>query len=134
MSAPLIETASETVAMDVVDAAALGELCCYLAEWIATAPVPVQQSLRRFGGEQAPEIALETLSRFADLLVRLLPGVGPVPAAAETPLRPGEAVSLAELLETLAAGWPEDEAEAEALAADCRAFAARLAMVPGVSS
>jgi hypothetical protein len=80
MSAPVIETTTELVGIDVVEAATLGELCCYLAEWLSSAPAAVQASLRRFGGNEAAQIVTEGLAGFADLLLRLLPGVGPVPA------------------------------------------------------
>ncbi len=75
---------TQMVGIDTLDAAELAELCEYVADWIKQAPVTVIESLVRFGASaHAPDILLDDLGRFADLLVRLVP----VGSTADTPRR-----------------------------------------------
>lgn len=63
----------EMVAVDILDAAEMAEICDYLSDWIGGAPPAVHASLTRFGGPDAPAILLEALGRLADRLVRAVP-------------------------------------------------------------
>jgi hypothetical protein len=125
---------AEMVGIDILDAAELAEICDYLGEWITHAPTEVTDSLARHGASPAaPQLVLDALARFAELLVRLVPSVSPVHVSTTAPLGPGEALGLAELLIELAInGWPTDEGHVEALEHDLRRWALRLSHIPGV--
>jgi hypothetical protein len=122
----------EMVAVDMLDAAELAEVCDYLRDWIGGAPPAVNASLTRFGGPDAKAILLETLARLADTLVRAVPSVSPTSVTSPTPLAPGETLGLVELLVELAGNrWPADADHAQAMADDCHRWAARLLNTPG---
>lgn len=123
----------DMVAIDMLDAAEMAEVCDYLRDWVGGAPPAVNASLTRFGGPDAKAILLEALTRLADTLVRAVPSVSPTPARSLTPLAPGEALGLAELLVDLAVNhWPADADHADAMAGDCRRWAMRLFNTPGM--
>jgi hypothetical protein len=123
----------EMVAVDMLDAAELAEVCDYLRDWIGGAPPAVNASLTRFGGPDAKAILLEALTRLADTLVRAVPSVSPTSVPSPTPLAPGETLGLVELLVELAANrWPADADHAQAMADDCHRWAARLVNTPGM--
>ena len=72
------------------------------------------------------------LGHYADVVLRLVPSVSPVPASCATPLMAGEALGLHRALAGLASyGWPTEPAYAEALRTNCRTWAERLCKVPG---
>lgn len=103
--------------------------CAWLARWAHQAPTAVAEAL---GGEGALVSLVSDLEDHADHLLRLVPSVSPTPAPTPVPLMAGEALGLAEVLASLATeGWPEDPRYAEALRADCAAWAERLLSVPG---
>jgi hypothetical protein len=127
----------EMVGIAIDDAAELSEVCRYVIDWIKGAPPEVRASLQRFGqSARAPTILTETLDRFSDLLLRLVPSAIPtpnMPGCLSTPLGAGEAIGLAELLLDFAIdGWPADPDHADALGHDCRRWAVRLMHIPGV--
>jgi hypothetical protein len=126
----------QMVGIDLADVAELACTCEFLRDWIRQAPGEVTQSLARHGASpDTPAVVVEALERFADLLVRLVPCISPTRARADrpTPLGPGEALGLGELLIELAAnGWPADAAHAEAMEDDCRRWALRLTRIPGL--
>jgi hypothetical protein len=127
------DTDIEMVAVDILDAAEMAEICDYLADWIGGAPPAVQASLTRFGGPDAKAILLEALARLADRLVRAVPSVSPTSVPSPTPLAGGETLGLAELLADLAVNrWPADPDHAQAMADDCHRWAARLLNTPGI--
>ena len=126
-------TETEMVAVDILDAAELAEICDYVRDWIRAAPPAVSASLTRFGGPDAATILLGALGRLADALVRAVPSTTPTQAGGRTPLAPGEALGLAELLVDLAVnGWPAGGDEADYMAGDCRRWAMRLFNTPGM--
>ena len=127
------DTDIDMVAVDMLDVAELAEICDYVADWIGGAPRAVNASLTRFGGPDAPAILLEALARLADTLVRAVPSVSPTRVRSLTPLAPGEALGLAELLVDLAVnGWPAGADHAGAMAGDCWRWAMRLFNTPGM--
>lgn len=123
----------EMVAIDVLDAAELAEICAYVRDWIDGAPPAVNASLARFAGLDAPAILIEALARLGDALILSVPSISPTPVHCRTPLGPGERLGLAELLVDLAVnGWPTDADHVEAMADDCRRWAMRLFDTPGM--
>jgi hypothetical protein len=123
----------DMVALDILDAAELAEICDYLSDWIGGAPEAVTTSLTRFGGPDAKPILLEALSRLADTLVRTVPSVSPTSVPSPTPLAQGETLGLVELLVDLSGNrWPVDADHAQAMADDCHRWAARLLNTPGM--
>jgi hypothetical protein len=130
----VIDTDIEMVGIDMLDAAELAEICDYVADWIRGAPPVVGESLACFGASgDARMILLEALDHFGALLVRLVPSVSPTRVRSLTPLAPGEALGLAQLLVDLAVnGWPADGDEADCMAGDCRSWAVRLFNTPGM--
>lgn len=129
MSVPKVEM----VGIDILDAIELAEICSYLGAWIEGAPNAVIDSLVAFGGEPAKDVVLQELDHFGELLVHLVPSGSPSQVASDTPLSPGEASGLAELLSDLATyGWSDDPNHAETLTQDLRRWARRLAKTPSV--
>lgn len=123
----------EMVAIDMLDAAELAEICAYVRDWIDGAPPAVTASLTRFAGVDAPGALLEALARLGDALIFAVPSVSPTLLHRPAPLGPGERRGLAELLVDLAVnGWPIDGDHAEAMADDCRRWAMRLFATPGM--
>lgn len=123
----------EMVAIDVLDAAELAEICDYVRDWIDGAPPAVNASLTRFAGLDAQATLLEALARLGDALVHAVPSVSPTTVHCPTPLGPGERRGLGELLVDLAVNrWPSDGDHAEAMADDCRRWAVRLFDTPGM--
>jgi len=126
-------TDTEMVAIDILDAAELAEICAYLRDWIDGAPPAVNASLTRFAGIDAPATLLEALARLGDALIFAVPSVSPTLLHRPAPLGPGERRGLGELLVDLAVnGWPIDGDHAEAMAGDCRRWAMRLFDTPGM--
>jgi len=124
----------QLVAIDILDAAEIAEMCQYLTAWITQAPAEVTDSLARFAASpHAPAILLDALHHYRRLLERLVPTTSPDHVTTIAPLGPGEAVGLAEFLIDLAKnGWPPDPAHDEATQHDCRRWALRMAHIPGV--
>ena len=124
----------ELVAINIVDAAEIAEICGYITAWITQAPAPVTESLARFGADRdAPAILLDALARFGDLLVRLVPSTTPTNPTTTAPLGPGEAIGLSEFLINLAINdWPTDPSHIETIQHDCRRWALRMTHIPGV--
>ena len=124
---------TEFVAVDILDAAEMAEVCDYVRVWICGAPPAVTASLARFGGPDARATLFEALGRLADALTRAVPSVTPTRVGRLTPLAPGEALGLAELLVDLAVnGWPADPDHADCMSGDCRRWAMRLFKTPGM--
>jgi hypothetical protein len=121
------------VALDMLDAVELAEICEYVRDWIGGAPPAVSSSLARFGGPDAQAILLEALARLTDSLVRAVPQVTPRRVSVAAALNPSEALGLAEMVLDLAVGhWPSEPAASDALEDDCRRWALRLARTPGL--
>jgi hypothetical protein len=128
------DTEITMVAVDMLDAVELAEICEYLRDWIGGAPPAVSSSLARFGGPDAQTILLDALARLADTLMRAVPTVTPHHRVrVATALSPGEALGLAEVVLDLAVHhWPTEPAASDALEDDCRRWALRLARTPGL--
>jgi hypothetical protein len=123
---------TEMVAIDVIDAAELADTCQFVNDWMRDAPVAVTASLRAFGGPGAPAVVVEALGRLGEVLVRAVPSTTPHGVTTTTPLSPGEALGLAELLVELSVdGWPADAEPARWIADDCQRWAVRLLHTPG---
>jgi hypothetical protein len=124
---------TEMVAIELIDAAELAVTCQFVNHWMRDAPVAVMASLRAFGGPDAPAVVVEALGRLAEVLVRAVPSTTPHGVTTTTPLSPGEALGLAELLVELSVdGWPADTEPARWMADDCQRWAVRLLHTPGV--
>lgn len=118
---------TEMVAIDLIDAAELADICHFVNDWLRAAPAAVNASLRAFGGPDAPALLVEASGCLADVLVRAVPSTTPQGVTTTTPLSPGEALGLAELLVDLSVdGWPADTEPARRIADDCLRWAVRL--------
>lgn len=124
----------QLVAIDILNAAELAEICQYLTAWITQAPAEVTDSLSRFGASpDAPAILLDALHHYGHLLERLVPSTSPDHVTTIASLSPGEAIGLAEFLIDLAInGWPPNPTHDETTRHDCRRWALRMVHIPGV--